>query len=302
MSLARVLEDQKQSDWSYDKAFSRNLGLISETDQEKLRRSRVAIAGMGGVGGVHLITMVRLGIGRFRIADPDTFEVGNFNRQYGATTRTVGQNKAEVMAAEARAINPDVEIDVLPEAITPDNATDFLAGTDVFVDGVDFFALDARRLLFRTARELGIWGVTAGPIGFSAAWISFDPNGMKFDRYFDLNDGMDRMEQLIAFGVGLAPAATHMRYLDLGRVNLQARTGPSLPIACQLASGVASSEILKILVGRGEVRPAPYYNQFDPFTGQLRSGRLLWANRHPWQRLKRWWLQRHFSPCAVKNR
>src|SRR5438552_16999774 len=97
------------TDWNYERAFSRNRGLISAAEQEKLRRSHVAIAGMGGVGGVHLITLARLGIGKFTIADPDTFEVANFNRQYGAKTHTVGRGKAEVMAAAARAINPDVE-------------------------------------------------------------------------------------------------------------------------------------------------------------------------------------------------
>ena len=67
--------------WSYDEAFKANRGLISEEEQEKLRNCRVAIAGMGGVGGIHLVTLARLGIGKFTIADPDVFEVANFNRQ-----------------------------------------------------------------------------------------------------------------------------------------------------------------------------------------------------------------------------
>ncbi len=55
-------------------AFSRNIGLLTEAEQEKLANATVAIPGMGGVGGIHLITMVRTGIGRFHIADFDTFE------------------------------------------------------------------------------------------------------------------------------------------------------------------------------------------------------------------------------------
>ena len=92
--------------WSYAEAFKRNRGLITEEEQEKLRNSRVAIAGMGGVGGVHLVTLARLGIGKFTIADPDVFEVANFNRQYGATISNVGRNKAEAMAEAALDINP----------------------------------------------------------------------------------------------------------------------------------------------------------------------------------------------------
>jgi tRNA A37 threonylcarbamoyladenosine dehydratase len=68
--------------WDYHEAFSRNIGLFTVEEQEKLRRSRVAIAGMGGVGGVHLVTLARTGIGNFTIADPDRFELANMNRQW----------------------------------------------------------------------------------------------------------------------------------------------------------------------------------------------------------------------------
>ncbi|HSG22550.1 MAG TPA: ThiF family adenylyltransferase, partial [Azonexus sp.] len=67
--------------FNYDEAFSRNIGWVTEAEQQRLRQSRVAIGGLGGVGGVHLLTLARLGIGRFTIADFDVFDVVNFNRQ-----------------------------------------------------------------------------------------------------------------------------------------------------------------------------------------------------------------------------
>src|SRR5262245_41961302 len=172
--------------WSYETAFVRNLGLINPTEQQKLRQCRVAIVGMGGVGGIHLVTLARLGIGRFTIADPDIFEVANFNRQYGANVETVGRLKTEVMAEIARAINPEVEIRSFTDPIGTHNAAAFLQDADLFVDGIDFFAIDVRRLLFRQAASQGIYAITAGPIGFSTAWLVFKPVGMSFDRYFDL--------------------------------------------------------------------------------------------------------------------
>jgi hypothetical protein len=279
-------------DWSYDLAFSRNRGLISLSEQEVLRRSRVAIAGLGGVGGVHLVTLARLGIGNFSIADPDRFEVGNFNRQIGATTETLGKSKAEVMAAQALAINPEADIRVYPELITRENVSEFLAGCDVFLDGVDFFAMEARRLLFRKAQEQGIWSVTAGPLGFSTAWLSFDPHGMSFDRYFDFRDGMSPLEQAVAFAAGLAPRATHRTYFDLSQVDLGAHRGPSASLACQLASGVAAAQVVKILLRRGPLFAAPHYFQFDAYKGRLCHGRLWFGNRGPLQRLKRSILRR----------
>jgi molybdopterin/thiamine biosynthesis adenylyltransferase len=278
--------------WSYEQAFSRHRGVLTRPEQERLHNSRVAIVGMGGVGGVHLITLTRLGIGAFHIADPDCFELSNFNRQYGATTPTLGHNKATVMAEEARAINPELHLNIFSEAITPKNVGAFLDGVDVLVDGIDFFAIEARRLLFQEARRRGIWAVTAGPLGFSTAWLVFSPTGMSFDDYFAIHDGLDRLDQLIAFAVGLAPRATHRRYLDLSQVDIHSGRGPSAGLACQLCSGVVGAEVLKIVLNRSPLRPVPWYCQFDAYRQKLCKGRLWWGNRHPLQRLKRWWLRR----------
>lgn len=281
--------------WSYDEAFCRNRGLITAEEQERLRRSRVAIIGMGGVGGIHLVTLARLGIGHFTIADPDTFELANFNRQYGALLGNLGRSKVEAMAQTARAINPEIDLCVLKAPVTQQNVDRFLAGADLLIDGVDFFSFQARRLVFRQARARNIWAITAGPVGFSVAWLVFDPRGMSFDKYFDIRDHMNWLDQLIAFAVGLAPRATHLRYLDLGQVDPAAGKAPSASLACHLAAGVAAAEALKILLGRGPLRPAPCYAQFDPYRGILRRGRLLLGNRHPWQRLKRYILRRRFA-------
>src|SRR4051794_40764199 len=82
-----------RKDWQYDQAFKRNEGLITPAEQHRLRDTRVAIVGMGGVGGVHLVTLARLGFARFTIADPDVFELANSNRQYGARLETLGRSK-----------------------------------------------------------------------------------------------------------------------------------------------------------------------------------------------------------------
>ncbi len=278
--------------WSYDEAFARNRGLISSDEQRRLRDSRVAIAGMGGVGGLHLATLARLGVGRFTIADPDTFETANFNRQYGALLRNMGRGKAEAMAEEALQINPELDTRVFHERITPANVGDFLEGTSVVLDGIDFFSFDARRLIFREARRRGIWAITAGPVGFSAAWLLFDPQGMDFDTYFGLHDGMAPVDQFAAFTIGLAPVGTHWPYLDLSEVKGKAARGPSAGIACQLCSGIAAVEAAKVILGRKPLRAAPCYAQFDAYRCLLRRGRLRWGSRGPLQCLKRAILRR----------
>lgn len=273
--------------FSYDQAFARHLGLIGPDEQTRLRQSRVAILGLGGVGGIHLITLTRLGIGSFHIADHDRYELANFNRQYGASMDSLGRNKAEVMAEEARAINPELNLRVFPEMVTAENIGELLEGVDVLIDGIDFFALDARRLIFHEARRRGIWAVTAGPLGFSTAWLVFSPTGMSYDEYFDLDQTPDRFDQLISFLVGLAPRATHRTYLDFTKVNPESGRGPSAALACHLCGGVAASEVLKILLKRSPIRSVPHYFQFDAYRQILVHGSLRRGNRHPWRRFKR---------------
>lgn len=279
--------------WSYETAFCRNRGLITAAEQAKLRSSRVAVAGLGGVGGVDLVTLARLGIGRFTIADPDTFELANTNRQYGAMQSTLQCGKAEVMAQIVRDINPEADVRVFKEPIDSRNAEQFLADADVLVDGIEAFEIDARRLLFRLAAQRGIYGLGAGPVGFSTVWVIFDPKGMSYDRYFGFTDSMNPLDKFIAYIIGMAPRATHLAYTDVSSLNWKARTGPSLSLACQLASGVVAAEVVKILLQRGKLRSAPWYHQFDPYVGRYVRGRLLLSGaHHPWQRFKRWWLRR----------
>ncbi len=268
-------------------AFSRNIGLLTQAEQDKLANVRVAIPGMGGVGGVHLITMTRTGVGKFHLADYDTFEPANVNRQFGARIPDFGRPKLEVMVDEALSINPYLKIKEFPEGINSANMDDFLDGVDVVLDGLDFFNFDMRRLLFNRAKEKGIYVITAGPLGFSSAMLIFSPyDGMGFDEYFDIHDNMPEKEKYLSFAMGLAPKGTHIKYMDLSRVNFNSKAGPSSNIACQVCSALAATEALRIILKKGRIKPVPYYFQFDPYMQKYRKGKLRMGNRNPVQKMK----------------
>jgi molybdopterin/thiamine biosynthesis adenylyltransferase len=289
-SSANPLQREAAPPWSYHEAFMRNLGLVNAVEQDRLRASHVAIAGLGGVGGIDLVTLARLGIGRFTIADPDVFETRNTNRQYGAMQSTEGRHKADVMREIVRDINPEADIRVFRDPLGSENADAFLEGSHVMVDGIDAFEIDLRRLLFRKARERGIYALGAGPVGFSTAWVVFAPHGMTFDRYFDLSDTMDSIEKFVAYISGMAPSLLQRKYMDLSYLDFKNRTGPSTSLACHLASAVVGAEVLKILLGRGRMYSAPHYHQFDAYLGRYVRKRLIGGNRNPVQRIKRRWL------------
>ena len=135
--------------FDYNKAFSRNIGWVTENEQQVLKNKTVAIAGAGGVGGVHLLTLSRLGLSNFNISDFDDFEVHNFNRQSGAVMSTLGEQKVDVMEKMAKDINPEANIKSFPEGIFEHNVDEFLDGVDLYVDALDFFALSARKTVFK---------------------------------------------------------------------------------------------------------------------------------------------------------
>ncbi len=270
--------------FSYDEAFSRNIGWLTEGEQHLLRGKRVAIAGMGGVGGYHLLALARLGVGGFNIADLDTFELANFNRQTGASTRTLGCAKVDVLAELAREINPEVHLACFPHGVTATNLDEFLGGVDLYVDGLDFFAFDARERVFAHCAERGIPATTVAPLGMSAALLNFLPGRMTFEQYFRVA-GKPELEKAVRFLVGLAPALLHRHYLaDKTRVDLKQGKGPSTVAACQLCAGVAATEALKILLGRGKVWAAPHGFQFDAYANRQAHTWRPWGNAHPLNR------------------
>jgi molybdopterin/thiamine biosynthesis adenylyltransferase len=271
--------------YAYSEAFSRNLGWFADHEQQCLRMKNIAIAGMGGVGGVHLLTLARLGVGGFRIADFDTFDIANFNRQAGAMVSTIGRPKADVLAEMAADINPEVRLQRFPDGVHAGNVDAFLSGADLYVDGLDFFAFDARRLVFRECHRRGIPAITVAPVGMGAALLNFLPGRMTFDDYFQFPE-QDEDEMALRFLVGLTPAGLHRHYLaDVGRVDLARRKTPSTIVGCQLAAGVAAAEAAKLLLGRGRVHAAPWALQFDAYRNRLVRTWRPGGNRHPLQRL-----------------
>lgn len=287
--------------FDYDAAFSRNVGWVTQAEQALLRAKRIAIAGMGGVGGSHLITLARLGVGAFNIADFDTFDIVNFNRQAGAGMASLGLPKMNVMADRARDINPRLEIRLFPEGVTLENLERFLEGVDLYVDGLDFFAFKARRATFAACRRLGIPAVTAAPLGMGTAVLVFLPDSLSFEDYFCL-EGCDEEEMAIRFMLGLSPAMLQRGYLaDPSRVNLSERRGPSTAAACELCAGVAAVESLKILLGRGAVRPAPHGFQFDAYLHRFVHTWRPGGNRNPLQRIALWLARRQLQGMRAEN-
>ncbi|MCR4624444.1 MAG: tRNA threonylcarbamoyladenosine dehydratase [Lachnospiraceae bacterium] len=118
--------------------FARTQLLLGEEAIRKLNNSRVAVFGIGGVGGYVCEALVRSGVGTFDLIDKDTVSLSNINRQIIATHKTIGKYKTEVMKERMLDINPDVKVNVHNCFFLPENAdTFFFEDYDYVVDAVD---------------------------------------------------------------------------------------------------------------------------------------------------------------------
>ena len=274
--------------FSYDLAFSRNIGWLTSEEQHILKTKSVAIPGMGGVGGVHALNLARFGISNFKIADIDVYEVGNFNRQAGAFMSTIGKHKADVMKEMILDINPEASVEVYRSGVNKDNIEDFLTGTDILCDGLDIYAMKARVDIFDKAYKMRVPIMTAGPIGMGSAFIAFHPDKVGPMEYFNFKEEHSDLEKLAHFLAGLSPNSFkfQMKYLmDPNSLDISNHKTPSTPVGCALASGVITTNIVKSLLNRGKIIWAPRGIQFDAYLNKSKISWRPWGNRNPIQRL-----------------
>lgn len=137
--------------------FSRTQLLLGQTAIERLQGSRVAVFGIGGVGGYVCEALVRSGVGAFDLIDDDRVCLTNLNRQIIATRKTVGQYKADVMEARIHDINPNAQVTVHKTFFLPENAQDFpFDQYDYIVDAVDTVSAKIALVMEANARNIPI--------------------------------------------------------------------------------------------------------------------------------------------------
>ncbi len=116
--------------FNYSEFTARNIGFVTSEEQEKIRQARIFIPGVGGMGGTALECLARAGIENFIIADIDTFEVSNLNRQIFSNLDLIGAPKAKSAKEQLLKINPQIQIEVL--------GSEWLKNLDPILDKVDF--------------------------------------------------------------------------------------------------------------------------------------------------------------------
>ena len=140
--------------------LSRTENLIGKSALERLKNAKVAVFGVGGVGGYVVEALARSGVGELHLIDKDVVSESNINRQIIALYSTLGKPKTEVMAARVKDINPDVLVHVHNVFFLPENASEFdFSQFDYVVDAIDTVA--GKIALIEQAKKAGVPVISA---------------------------------------------------------------------------------------------------------------------------------------------
>lgn len=247
--------------------FIRNLGIMSEEDVDKLQKSHIAIAGCGCIGGFSAELLVRMGIGKVSLADPDVFDISNINRQCAATHLTVGQNKVDALSEHLLTIYPELEVRRYREGIQADNVDDFIDGADYVIDAIDYFAFPKSILLHRAARKANKHVITAVALGFGTSVLAFSPNGLSLESYLGIPEETP-IEQLD--GVMFNPSGYSSQfpaYATEDKIKrwIQDKSIPTISVGQALGPGALVSQLVLHLLGRKEpiYVPESFQLQFE---------------------------------------
>jgi molybdopterin-synthase adenylyltransferase len=144
--------------FSYEEFITRNIGFVSQKEQQILRKMRVFVPGVGGMGGVAVACLARAGVENFIISDIDQFEISNMNRQIFSSIDVIGKDKAEVTQKILENINPEIKIEIR-DGNWVNELDEILKKTDIVINGCD--DIKATIKMMRKCKEFGLPAIDA---------------------------------------------------------------------------------------------------------------------------------------------
>jgi molybdopterin/thiamine biosynthesis adenylyltransferase len=265
-------------DDKYKNIFMRNIGLLTEVEQENLSQASIGIAGIGGIGGLAAERLIRLGVGNLKLTDPGLMEASNLNRQFGSSTLNLGQSKVKVAVDEIKDINPKASIVYTNKGIWNEgDANLFVEGIDFLIDTMDFGLFKQSILLQRAARRKGIHYLFSTAIGFGAISVVFAPKGITLEEYdglpldVDVDDPKNLKVSLDRI-VPIMPAYIN-DVQEVQDIIDGKRYVPSTCIGAGLAAILTAGDATGVILGK-YVPKAPHYTFFDVVDRKLVVGKM----------------------------
>ncbi len=258
-------------DINYKQIVDRNIGLITEDEQEIIRKTHIAVFGMGGLGGVIAEILVRSGITQLTIVDKDVFDPTNLNRQIFAFVDTVGLPKIDVAEQFLRRINPGLNV-IKASELNQNNIHQLLHGVNVALLALD--DITGCIVISRSARQLNIplvegWAIPYGNVRvFTAHTPTLEEVYNLPTAGRDINSLTAEERQLLNLSMlyelrSLEGISDYYPDIALQRIN--SGTITSFAPMVWLTAVLMATEALKIVLNKGKIAYAPSYHLYDPY-------------------------------------
>ncbi|WP_374368583.1 ThiF family adenylyltransferase [Dongia sp.] len=275
--------------FSYEAFSGRNIGFVTADEQARLRNARVFICGVGGMGGACIATLLRAGIEQYVIADIDTFEVSNLNRQVFANLDTVGQHKAEATVTLGQRINPQAKFEVFGREWIEQLET-VLARVDLVINGMDDIAAGVQ--LYRAAARAGLAVIDAYAAPLPSVYVTtaadprledrlhYPTRGLKPSEWTETDIRQSFLQELI-FVMACSSSRHHIDLSVAAEVAAGKRSRMSFaPMVITTGNLMAYEAIGQLLGRKSAAGPLGYF--FNPHTTEVErppSAPLRWLKQ-----------------------
>jgi molybdopterin/thiamine biosynthesis adenylyltransferase len=258
----------------YKLITSRNLGLIDQADQEKIRNTKVALCGLGGIGSPTGEMLIRMGVGEFSLVDHGKFEPSNSNRQIYSFTDTDGKWKTEVTEEYFRKINPEVIVRKY-NSVNELNVKNILDNVDIVILAIDSLIpilLLSREAHLKKIPLIEAWAFAYGNVRvFTHETPTLEevyglPTTSRQTNEIDLDEQTKLLSKSIFDSAATFPGLMD-HYSEPAILKMKEEgTGTTLAPLVWFTSSLIAIEVTKWILNRGELALAPAFRGFDPFT------------------------------------
>ncbi len=235
---------------AYWEMVSRQMSIVSKSQQEKLKNSKITVIGCGGIGGAAIEMLARMGVGNLQIVDKDSFDVSNINRQLMSSFYSVGKSKTQVTEDTIQSINPFIKVESFEGELNESNVEKIVAGSDLVIDALD--NLVSRIILSRCARELEIPFIHGAIHSTMDQVTVFNNETPSYEELFKLPSKNNELSTEVIDEV----------------LKLSQDIPPVLGPVPNIVGCLQASEAFKVITGKGKVILAPKVLNFDLMRGE----------------------------------
>ncbi|MBP2028833.1 molybdopterin/thiamine biosynthesis adenylyltransferase [Acetoanaerobium pronyense] len=177
-----------------EERYKKNIGTITEAEQQSLKTKKVFVAGLGGLGGYICEMLARMGVGHIKAIDCDVFEESNLNRQILCTETCIGSSKAQEAQKRLKEINSTISLDIKKERLEETSARELIKDFDIVVDALD--SIDTRLILASAAKDMNIKMVHGAICGWYGQVSVIFPEDNTLKRIYGDKKGKGKEESI----------------------------------------------------------------------------------------------------------